>query len=92
MKVTVWIESTYETGHECNTTVVLDVEPFDTSDPEAVEDWFEDQVFPETGCACTPYRGASDCGSVYEARITEVSALDANDVANLTGATYEWSD
>lgn len=86
MKVTVWIESTYETGHECSTTVVVDAPQFEPTDQDALNEFFEEHVFPETGCTCQPYRGSSSCGSVYEARVTDADNTD------LIGTTYEWSD
>jgi hypothetical protein len=79
MSVTLKIENTYEDGHESSRLVNVE-------EPEsfaALEQWWEDVVYPETGDGHGEKHPKLGC--LFEATI-----LDAADTS-LCGLTMEWS-
>jgi hypothetical protein len=74
--ITVKIENAYSDGHESKHEVL--VEP----PTGALDEWFEDVVFPHTGDG----HGIGGGGSCY------VATIIACDDAALLGETYEWID
>lgn len=78
MSITVEIVNTYEDGHESSRLVTVD-EP---EDPDNLDDWWSDVVFPETGDGHGKKHPKLGC--MYEATI-----IDAADPA-LRGLSQEW--
>lgn len=78
--IVVLIENSYSDGHSCEYEVQVPT-PADTT-PDGLEGWWEDEVWPHTGCG---YGSDRDVESGYTATV-----LDAGGVPDLADGCKEW--
>lgn len=78
-RVKIRIDNNYYDGHECWGTYYVP----DLVSRQAAEGWWEDYVFPKTGCRCRR-GGKRDSGAIYRAVILESRK------PSLVGLSKEW--